>query len=225
MDWSTWAPDYAAIMAQFGWSEADDRASAQTLRDAVPHRGGFRHVGTELKHRSVATVVGCGPSIMDANVADLHGIIVAADGATEWLREQQMVPRIVVTDLDGDTEALHWAAENGSSIVVHAHGANQDRMGVVSELGSLVCGTYQCAPNDDLQPLRNLGGFTDGDRAVALCEDYGVREVRLLGFDFEAAPSRYSGTWNPATKMQKLAWAKKLINDVNARGKTAVIHP
>lgn len=217
-----WPAQYAGIRAEFGWSEAEDRAAAEGLHALVPRRDTFRAVGTELKHRPLATVVGCGPALADLQASDLDGIVVAADGAAGRLQELGVVPRIVVTDLDGPEAGLRWAAEQGASMVVHAHGANMDRLGMVDDLGPFVAGTYQSTPDAALAPMRNLGGFTDGDRAVRLCEAFGVREARLAGFDFEAEPSAYSGTWDPATKPAKLAWARRIIDGVAARGTTTV---
>lgn len=222
MDWATWAPDYRAILEEFGWSEAADAQAATQMRALLPDRDGFRHVGTELKHRPLATVVGCGPQLDTLQPSDLDGIVVAADGSSNRLREMGVVPRIVVTDLDGPETGLRWAAENGASMVVHAHGDNVARLAMVNDLGPFVAGTYQSTPDPSLAPMRNVGGFTDGDRAVALCEAYGVRTVRLAAFDFQAAPSAHSGIWNPATKPAKLAWAQRLVAAVDARGTTRI---
>lgn len=214
-----WPPMYRDILADFGWDEDDDRAAAEALRDALPAgRSPWLHVGTELKHRAEATVVGCGPSLLDAAPVDLRGVVVAADGATERLRELGIIPRVVVTDLDGDLEALRWAGEQGAAIVVHAHGHNRDRLPGAAALGPFVVGTYQCGEDEALAPLRNLGGFTDGDRAVALCAAYQVRRVRLVGFDLDSPPSRYSGTFDATTKPQKLAWAGQIIDRLHGEG-------
>ncbi len=218
-----WPDQYAAILREFGWSEADDRAAADALRALLPRRDTFRHVGTELKHRPLATVVGCGPALDDLEANYLEGIVVAADGAATRLMELGVVPRVVVTDLDGPDDGLRWAAAQGSSMVVHAHGANRDALPLAAELGPFVAGTYQSTPAEALQPLRNLGGFTDGDRAVRLCEAYGVRTVRLAGFDLDATPGRYSGTWDPATKPAKLAWARRILDGVRKRGATQIL--
>lgn len=220
-----WSGTYRAILAEFGWDEADDRIAAERLQGLVPGDR-WKHVGTELKHRPAATVVGCGPILDDLETADFpDGVVVAADGATSRLQELGIVPRVVVTDLDGDMEALRWAADQGTAMVVHAHGHNHRHLQRrVQDLGAFVAGTYQCTPDDALAPLRNLGGFTDGDRAVLLCEWFGVRLVNLLCFDFHADPSPHSGSWDPHTKPQKLAWAQRLIGDVAARGATQVQH-
>jgi uncharacterized Rossmann fold enzyme len=146
----------------------------------------------------------------------------ACDGAVARLRELGVVPHLTVTDLDGEPDALRWAAEAGSMMVVHAHGDNRDALPLVSRFGPQVLGTHQVEPTPDLAPLVNVGGFTDGDRAVVLCEHLGALRVRLVGFDLEAPPSVYSHRWDPATKTRKLAWAQRIIEDVHARGRTYV---
>lgn len=210
MDWTHWQPTYEAILADFGWDARDDEAAARRL-DAMVPPGGWRNVGTELKHRPRAVVVGCGPRLEDLRASDLgQAIVVAADGATQRLREIGVLPRVVVTDLDGDREALLWAARQGASMVVHAHGHNVERLAMVPELGPLVAGSCQCDPAPFAR-LRNVGGFTDGDRAVLLCQHFGVKDIALAAFDFDGPPSRYSHTWDPVTKTRKLRWARRIV--------------
>lgn len=214
MDWATWQPTYAQILDDFGWQEDDDRASALALIDRLPRHNAWNLVGTELKHRPRATIVGCGPSLDSLRAQDIApGVVIAADGACGRLEEIGVVPRIVVTDLDGHPDALRWAADAGSSMVVHAHAGNQDRLGLVDGLGPFVVGTCQCDP-EGLAPLRNLGGFTDGDRAALLALHYGVRDIQFAGFDLDAAPSRHSHRFDPATKPRKLAWARRILEGV-----------
>lgn len=216
-------PYYADILADFGWAEADDRVAAKELKDFLPARDGFRHVGTELKHRPVASIVGCGPSLDQLTPDDLDGIVIAADGAAGRLRELGVVPRIVVTDLDGPMDALQWAADSGASMVVHAHGNNGHLLQAVEGF-PLAAGTYQSTPDEGLAPLRNLGGFTDGDRALMLCRHYGAHQARLLAFDLDQPPSAWSGSFDPATKSRKLVWADRIIRRVADEGRTQVIH-
>lgn len=218
MDWHAWAPTYRAILDDFGWDEAPDRASAWALIDHLPRHGAWHLVGTELKHRPVASVIGCGPALDDLQPADIPtGIVVAADGACSRLQEIGVVPRVVVTDLDGHPDGLRWAAGMGATMIVHAHGDNIERQSLVSELGPFVVGTCQGDPAS-LAPLRNHGGFTDGDRAALLCAHYGVGNIRLIAFDAEAAPSRHSHTFDPALKPRKLAWAQRILGEARSAG-------
>ena len=221
MQWSAWAPTMAAIRAQFGYAEADDRDAARLLRGLLPARPpAWRELGVEVRNRRNLVLAGAGPSLAQAPSSLFVGaIVVAADGATQRLRELGVVPHVVVTDLDGEPAALTWAARQGAHMVVHAHGDNRDALrSLVPGLGPLVHGTHQVEPTLELDPLRNVGGFTDGDRAAMLCEELGGREGLLVGYDFDAPPSAYSHKWDPATKPAKLAWAQRIVEGVHARG-------
>ena len=224
MEWAEWEPTWLQIRTDFGFSAAEDLDAARILHAMVPASSRFRALGIQLRNRSDIVVVGCGPSLEKAPAA-LFGdqTVVAADGAVERLRELGILPQVLVTDLDGEPEALKWAADAGSIPVVHAHGDNREELrSLAPSLGPLLHGTHQVGPENPLEPLRNLGGFTDGDRAVVMCEALGARSVRLVGFDFDAGPSRYSHRWDPATKPRKLRWAERIIRDVHARGRTRV---
>lgn len=225
MDWTTWSPLMAAIRAEFGYPEADDLAAARELKALLPAGvPPWRDLGVDVRNRRNLVIVGAGPSLAAAAASLFVGqVTVAADGATGRLRELGVVPHVVVTDLDGDPEALRWAAAQGARMVVHAHGDNRPALReMVPRLGPLVHGTHQVAPDRTLEPLRNVGGFTDGDRAVVLCEELGGRAAVLVGFDFDAPPSAYSHKWDPRTKPAKLAWAKRIVEGVHARGKLHV---
>lgn len=221
MQWTAWAPTMAAIRAQFGYAEADDRAAARELRALLPERPpAWRELGVEVRNRRNLVVVGAGPSLAKAPAALFVGhIVVCADGAAGRLRELGVVPHVVVSDLDGDPDALAWAAAQGAHMVVHAHGDNRRALAsLLPRLGPLVHGTHQVEPGPELEPLRNVGGFTDGDRAVMLCEELGGKAALLVGFDFDAPPSSYSHKWDPATKPAKLAWAQRIVEGVQQRG-------
>lgn len=203
---------YEEILQVFGWDAKDDVASAEALQPLVGNA--WNLLGTDFKNRAEATVLGCGPQLETLTAQDLpRAPVVAADGAVEWCMEQNLLPRAVVTDLDGNPEALHWAAMQGASMVVHAHGHNQDKFHLLEEW-PIVLGTYQGpGPKDSMSPLRWSDGFTDGDRAVLLLAKHLVKRIHLYGFDFEAEPSRYSHAWSE-TKPQKLAIAKDIIASI-----------
>lgn len=215
MDWDPWAPTYRAILDDFGWDEAADRAASEALIDRLPRHSAWRLVGTELKHRPRVVVVGCGPGLDTLQAADLpQGVVVAADGATDRLRELGVVPRVVVTDLDGPREGLQWAADQGATMVVHAHGDNVERLPMVDDLGPFVVGTCQHEP---MEPLRNHGGFTDGDRAVLMAEHYQARSIHVACFDTRAPGSIHSGDTDPDLKARKLDWCRRILDDAAKR--------
>lgn len=221
MEWLEWAATDAAIRAEFGYRPEDDLATARLLRPLVPPANRLRLLLPLVQGRRDVAIVGCGPSLEAAEASTLRDRpVVAADGATTWLRENGIVPAVVVTDLDGAPDDLVWAARAGAAMVVHAHGDNAE---AVRDLAPLLVprlfGTYQGPPAPGLAPLANLGGFTDGDRAVVLCEHLGARQASLTGFDYDSPPSRYSHRWDPHTKPRKLQWARRVVDGVRSRGR------
>ena len=61
----------------------------------------------------------------------------------------------------------------------------------------------------------DFGGFTDGDRAVCIAQSFGVGKVVLEGFDFDN-PSPKAGS-DPAVKLRKLSWARRIIDSLDGR--------
>jgi len=224
MQWLEWADVDAAIRKEFGYAIEPDLATARLLQSIVPPQNRLRDLTPELKGRTDIVIVGCGPGLARADATAVQGKrVVAADGASSWLREVGLAPHIVVTDLDGDPDDLVWASRQGAAMVVHAHGDNPEAIRDLTPLlGKRVYGTYQGPPVPGLAPLANPGGFTDGDRAVVLVEHLGARQAALLGFDFDSPPSPYSHKWDPQTKPKKLAWAKLIVEGVEERKKLAL---
>jgi uncharacterized Rossmann fold enzyme len=114
------------------------------------------------------------------------------------------IPDIIVTDLDGDVEREIEASEQGSLVVVHAHGDNMSKLlRYVPQLKNII-GSTQAVP---LQNVFNFGGFTDGDRAVHVAIEFGAGTIKLAGFFFD------DPVVSPA-KSKKLKWARRLISSL-----------
>jgi len=141
--------------------------------------------------------------------------IIAADGATTALLEENITPNIIVTDLDGEMEDILKADQSGSLLVVHSHGNNQDKIKKYVPLIKNVIGTSQSTP---IGNLHNFGGFTDGDRCVFLAIKLNAELIVLAGMDFGKTVTSYSrpdlGKLTDQAddiKILKLEYAKKLI--------------
>ncbi|MEZ0393669.1 MAG: 6-hydroxymethylpterin diphosphokinase MptE-like protein [Desulfurococcaceae archaeon] len=164
-----------------------------------------------------AVVVGCGPLDPEALGGLGRRLVVAADGASRILLEAGIVPRLVVTDLDGDLEYLLRASRLGAALVVHAHGDNVEALRrKVRLLEGPVIGSTQVEPRPHVY---NFGGFTDGDRALFVLRWIGVRRALLLGFDFDrprACPG--SPPKDMRAKAVKLSIARKLLEDLEGMG-------
>ena len=142
-------------------------------------------------------------------------LIVSADGATTAMLEDDLVPDIVATDLDGKMEDLLAANSLGSYFVIHAHGDNEELINTYTTRFDKILGTTQSKP---IGHLYNFGGFTDGDRAMFFTLALGCKEMVLAGMDFGTTVTKYSrpnieGPTGPAdeVKTKKLIFAERLL--------------
>jgi hypothetical protein len=137
--------------------------------------------------------------------------IISAGSATDILMENDVIPSMVVTDLDGNTELQKKASALGSLLLVHAHGDNTELIAEhVKDIKGRMMITTQSTPD---MILHNFGGFTDGDRAVCTARHFGAKKIFLIGFNFDEPA--YKPNINMEMKKRKLHWAKKIIFDMN----------
>lgn len=216
------------VRAFFGWSYEDDvRSAAQLARtmdgDAPfstpswsPHaRRATLDALKRIVGSSVVLVVGAAAEPQAVRAALEEGAcVVAADGAAGAC-EGIVQPTAVVTDLDG-AEHLERAAQNGSTLVVHAHGDNMERWQAClarwSRLPHPPAMVLTHQTDETLPGMHNPGGFTDGDRAVCCLLSWGVRpeRIRCIGFDAHRL-GRWSGDTDPARKLEKLGWMDTIL--------------
>jgi len=143
-----------------------------------------------------------------------NNTLIAADGATSALLKVNIIPDIIVSDLDGVIADQLSANKKNSILIIHAHGDNID---VVQKTIPMIKGPYlgtiQTNP-DKYRFVKNFGGFTDGDRAVFLADFFYPKEIILIGFDCSANPGFYSFQKknNYVLKMKKLQWCQRLLN-------------
>ena len=218
--WFSW---YDKILKEFGFSREDDEKSAELLNNLLNEDNSSSIAETNIKDRVI--IFGAGPSLK-GNIEELDELdqleelnldkftLIAADGATTALLEKDMVPDIIVTDLDGNMDDIIEANERGALLAVHAHGNNIDKIKkYVPELKQIL-GTTQSVP---LENVSNFGGFTDGDRCIFIAIELGARFILLAGMDFGDIVTKYSRPDLPESegkadkiKQMKLSYAKKL---------------
>ncbi|NJF26011.1 6-hydroxymethylpterin diphosphokinase MptE-like protein [Thermococcus sp. Bubb.Bath] len=228
MKWEEWEPFYRRIVREMGYSIEEDRKAAQILR-ALLLKGDDYILREELEMvvgRKVY-VFGAGPSLGTAlrefDFSD--GTLIAADGATSALLENDFIPDIVVTDLDGRVPGLKIANDRGAFMVIHAHGDNIDKLTSYVPFFSRILGTTQVEP---LDIVYNFGGFTDGDRAAFLAEELGAKEILLVGFDFGDIVGKWSKPFlrehSPVweTKRKKFEFAVELLKWLEENGKAVI---
>ncbi|ADI32461.1 6-hydroxymethylpterin diphosphokinase MptE-like protein [Staphylothermus hellenicus] len=223
MEYSEWFEIYNWIRKLLGISyEKDVEATlilAQILKGLKPP---LNELSRLIKRRKII-VFGAGPSLdpvlediikyTDTDLLHRKYTLFAADGVTQALLEYNIVPHLVTTDLDGDIEALMWAAKKGSLMLIHGHGDNIDKITsivpIIKKITSKIIGTTQVKP---IPPLQNFGGFTDGDRAVFISHHFKASKIIMVGMDFGSIVGRRSKPW---LKNNEKAWpAKKIKLDI-----------
>ncbi|HTT26007.1 MAG TPA: 6-hydroxymethylpterin diphosphokinase MptE-like protein [Thermoplasmata archaeon] len=214
MQYERWAPIYERIRAEFGFAWESERAAAGILAALLPPGGGRRTLERMLRSLQGRDVVVAGlapgagaPPVWRLNDRSPAPALVAADGATVACLEAGLVPDVIVTDLDGPVAAEVAASTRGALVLVHAHGDNGPALREwVPQFHGEVLGSWAGPPSD---PLLDVGGFTDGDRAAYLAEAAGARRILLWGFDFERVDVVGPGA---GRKLRKLAWARAALD-------------
>jgi len=218
MNLAIWLSWYEDLLEDFGFSRSQDEESAQLLEKLLEFYGGLKPKDIPMQREAI--VFGAGPSIK-SNIKEIKSLnlseytLISADGATTALLEEDIVPDIIVTDLDGDMKDIICANHEGAFLVIHAHGDNMEKLKEFVPRLNRVMGTTQSTP---LTHVYNFGGFTDGDRALFLAVELGAEYITLAGMDFGKEVTRYSRPAMKEPKGQadeikelKLKHAKKLV--------------
>ncbi|MDE1819794.1 MAG: DUF115 domain-containing protein [Euryarchaeota archaeon] len=229
MRFEAWEPEYRRILQEFGFSRSQDEESAEELRhllEGLPLRLEGAYAEDALSRRlrgKDALLVGMGPGLLPLPVPSPwlprgDWVVIAADGATSACLEWGTLPAVIVTDLDGKVEDEVKASAQGSLVIVHAHGDNRPALRTwVPHFRGPVIGSCAGLPG---RGLLNPGGFTDGDRALFIAEEFGARRALLAAYDF-VHPSREPAATRPI-KRRKLATARRLVDSVARRGRLRV---
>jgi len=220
MEYSEWEKYYEQILLDFGYDGDRDVEAADVLAEVSTGKqlAPIEDLRVLLAGKFVY-VFGDGPSLPDSlEGRSFEGTLVAANGATSALMAKNIIPNIIVTDLDGKVEDQVAANEKGAIVVILAHGDNIPALKEwVPRFNGKIVATSQSKP---VKHLLSFGGFTDGDRAVFLADHFAAKAITLVGFDFGSDRGRV----NPAdyedeidlndrdkVKMRKLTWANVLI--------------
>ena len=200
MRFEDWEPHYTTILEYFGFEREADEEAARLLAGLAGGRDDLALLESLIRDR---VVTGCGnaPCLSD-ELDRIEGVVLAADAAAEVLADHGIRPGAVFTDLDGATDIFIDLSGQGTVMVVHAHGDNIPllRHWIPLIPGPLVA-TTQAAP---LAHVHNLGGFTDGDRAVFAADALGAAQIRIIGFDLADRDV-------DPVKRGKLFWAGELL--------------
>jgi uncharacterized Rossmann fold enzyme len=180
------------IVASFRFNPYRDFLAGIELNDIIS-----QNLWGMLPSEEVVSVIG--PSHPSS---DPDGYVIVADSALKFYDGKY---DMVVSDLDGPIETI--IEEKKSIKVIHAHGDNIEKLRkYVPLLRGIVLGTTQSIP---LQNVRNIGGFTDGDRSVIMATLLGARKIFVHGFDYSAPIDSPKDE-----KLKKLKFAKELIDKI-----------
>jgi hypothetical protein len=200
MNFREWDPIYREILDDFGFERVADEAARDELADLAE---AFDEDRLDCRGRSVA-VVGAGPSLADEiHLVAAADVVFAASTAADVCLDAGVEVDCMVTDLDKNPDTGASLSAAGTPVAVHAHGDNRAALAewVPRYDTSNVLATTQTAPSG---PVVNHGGFTDGDRAAFLADDFGAEALVFPGWDFDD-PSV------DAMKRKKLDWAERLL--------------
>ncbi len=244
MELKEWESIYNEIIEDFGFSKEDDLKSALILSNILKNSKNnisLKYVDKLIKDREVY-IFGAGPSLkehvnilkdmIDNAESDDHNrtkyLIISADGATKALLEENIVPDIIVSDLDGDLNAIIECNRKGSIVVVHAHGDNVEIIKTYAPKLRNIIGSSQVPK--EIPNIINYGGFTDGDRCCFFAEHFGAKRMILCGMDFGEYTTKYSRPYlkndiekADNIKIKKLQYAKKLINWLKNKGNSEIV--
>ncbi|MFB6251533.1 MAG: 6-hydroxymethylpterin diphosphokinase MptE-like protein [Halobellus sp.] len=206
MRFETWEPIYESILADFGYPRDGDEHVRDTIAEyATP----FDLDRLDCSGSTVA-IVGAAPSLGAAidRVADAD-LIFAASTAGDVVREAGYDLDLLVTDLDKNPGTAVELTRQETPVAAHAHGDNLDLV----EEWTPRCDQAHVLATTQAEPIRtvyNFGGFTDGDRAAFLADEFGAADLCFVGWDFD------DPTVDDA-KARKLRWAERLLQYLERR--------
>jgi uncharacterized Rossmann fold enzyme len=208
MDHDEWTPVYDRLLADLGYDRgADERARDRLAALTEP----FDLVGLHerVDGATVAVAGGADTLTVDLALARDADVVFAASVAADTCREHGVPVDCMVTDLDKNPETARALTHEGVPVAAHAHGDNIDLVeSVVPDCaGDHLLPTTQAAP---VGPVRNFGGFTDGDRAAFLADHLGAARLVFPGWDLTDPDVG-------AAKRAKLDWAARLLRWLERR--------
>ncbi len=190
---------YGTVLKHLKINTLEDYRCSEILNDIIPSTWNALVLKTlkDLIYGKKVFIFGAGPSLEESilKVKLFYGeaVFIAANGASEALIERNIIPNVIVTDIDGRIEPILKALAYGSIIVVHGHGDNILKvLKYVPKFKGKVLGTTQLIPWGYLE---NYGGFTDGDRALYLALHFGAKKIFLFGMDFGNIVGKFSKPW------------------------------
>lgn len=220
MDFKQWNIFYKQIKKELPLNFEKDIEAANILDKLLFDKKNLseKQISNLIKDKEIV-IFGAGPSleksILKYKEIWKNKIILSVDGATTALKKYNILPKFIVSDLDGEIKDQIDYNKEDAIMVIHGHGDNIKKLQkYVPNFDGPVFGTTQTNP-ENYSYLHNYGGFTDGDRAVFLADNFNAKKIYLIGFDFDDSIGSFSFTKNKSLKLKKLKWCKKLIETLD----------
>jgi uncharacterized Rossmann fold enzyme len=220
------------IREEFGWGLERDQRSIHSLLEKIAdtecsvwqqenRQKCLSKISEALCSAKRVVIVGAAVQAEELRASMNYGdAILVADGAigvfSELENSEQAWKNLVavVSDADGHPY-LDEALIRRAPLILHAHGDNMENWRnllercLTSPLPIVL--THQCP--EVIEGTINPGGFTDGDRAIALAKHVGVdiENIVLCGFRTDEV-GRWSGNTDSLIKSRKLEWMAEVIN-------------
>lgn len=222
--------DYEQICSLLSIDPETDLVGTNVLHSNLSYqsvRKTFRKLKSLIKNRNIL-VFAPGPSLSNS-LEQLRVLlknprnetaILAVDGAAKALFENEISIDAIITDLDGSIPTIRESLMSGSIVVVHAHGDNITKIKKISDIlpKDGIIGTTQ---TKETYKVKNLGGFTDGDRAAYLAANLQAKNVVFIGFDFGKVVGKFSKPeistedfQASERKLIKFSFAKRLLSQL-----------
>lgn len=197
-DASWWWKLQDEISIQFGFSKIREDVASRLVSGKKQDVSSIKRC---IENKDL-TLIGAG---LQSDAVIPRNNVIVADGALRACLERDILPSVIVTDLDGYLPDIFWARNQGSEVILHAHGDNIARVFQYMSDITPTCITTTYPSLDS----NCWGGFTDGDRALMMSLVLNCNSVKMVGFNYNII-GNYSGEYSPR-KLEKLAWTKKII--------------
>lgn len=223
-DWNTL---YKKIAKDLKINIDEDKKASKIFNQMLKVRKNHNNIKNlkELIYDNEIIVFGAGPSLKNSIIKYKkfieNKIKITADGATSALIEFNIIPDIIVTDLDGRIKDQIYANSKGAITIIHVHSDNLLKIkNNLEKFKGEIIGSTQIN-NNEFSLLNNFGGFTDGDRGIILSLFFKAKIIYLIGFDFNGTIGEYSFPKfkNKKLKLLKLKWCKKIIDSIEEKDK------
>ena len=209
MQFRDWEPVYLRIIDDMNYDRLSDESSVRVMKAILSNSDLIDD--DDMRSFVHGNVLIAGGAPFSTKDMPKYDTLIATGASIPFLLENNVIPDVIVTDLDGDVEAQKRASSIGSITVMHAHGDNTDALMVHAKgFSGKVLMTTQSKPD---VIVYNFGGFTDGDRAVCMADSLGAKKIMLIGFDLDNPEVKSGSDIN--VKKKKLDWAKTIIGMIS----------